>query len=295
MKPSLQVASNPRKGLLYSLAATAVVATNYVTAKYALGGFNPWTFSLVWTSAAAVYTFLVVLISGRSREIILPRGELAAMVWLGFATAATMILAWLSLDLLNPAFAAFLSRFSPVLAIAFGVFFLSERLSLRLLAPAGLMVVGGCISMVGRWQIVGLGVVFGLLACCGVATQRLIAKIKVSKVHPNIVTFYRVFVGALVLALVVLGVGKAEFANVEGKYWAVMLLGAFLGPCLGHLLMFRSYMYWELSRASIVVIVQPLLVIPLAYLVFGKFPGGMELIGGMVILIGAFWLAWVHR
>jgi drug/metabolite transporter (DMT)-like permease len=54
-------------------------------------------------------------------------------------------------------------------------------------------------------------------------------------------------------------------------------------------------MYWELSRASIVVVVQPLFVIPLAYLVFGKFPGGMELIGGMVILIGAFWLALVHR
>lgn len=290
MKSETHLPSNPRKGLSYSLAATVLLSTNFVTAKYAMRGFDPWTFSLLWTSAAAVYAFIVVILSGQIREIILAKRHLAAMLWLGLATAVAMILAWAGLNLLNPSFAAFLFRFLPVLTIIFAMIFLSERPNLRLLAPAGLMVVGGCISTLGRWEVVGLGALLILLACCAAATQSLIAKIKVSQLHPNIVTFYRVFVGASILAIVVLGSGKAEFTHVQTKYWALMLLGALLGPCLAHLLMFRSYMYWELSRSSMVHTVQPLFVIPLAYLFFDKFPTGMELLGGIVIMMGAFWL-----
>ena len=286
--------SNFRKGFFFSLIATVLLSTNYVTAKYALGGFNPWTFSAVWCSAATLYSFIIVLLSGGLRDLVLPRRAFRAMLYVGMFTAGTMLLSWWGLSMLDPAFFAFLFRFYPVLTIALAAIFLSEKLPRRLLWPMAVMVAGGLVSTLARWNIVALGMCLTLVACFMAAMTSLIVKTKISQIPTNVMVFYRVFIAAVIVTLVALGSGKADF-NVAGKYWAVILLGAFLGPCLAHVLMFRSYAHWDLSLSSIVYTSQPLLVIPLAYVVLDRLPAGMELVGGMIILAGAFWLALAHR
>ena len=72
------------------------------------------------------------------------------------------------------------------------------------------------------------------------------------------------------------------------------MVGAFLGPCAGVLLMFKSFSCWDLSSTSIVITAEPLLVLPFAFVAFNKLPAEMELIGGLIILAGAFWLAKVN-
>ena len=161
-------------------------------------------------------------------------------------------------------------------------------------ALVGVMVLGGSLGAFGRWHIVGLGVILTLLACSASALQLLIAKMKVSEVHPNILVFYRNGIGALVIALWVLLTGRVDF-NAGTSYWAVALFGAFWGPCVSFLLTFRSYRYWDLSRSSIVMMAQPLFVLPFAYFALGMLPTQRELFGGLVILAGAFWLGWIHR
>ena len=294
MKPTIQAQSNPRKGFLLAAASTVLLSTNYITAKYALKGFDPWTFSAVWCSAAAVYSFIILLVTGRVREIALPRQSLPPMLILGLATAVSMVFGWWGLRLIDPSFAAFLWRFAPVLTIALAAIFLSEKLPVRLLGPAAVMITGGLISTVARWEVVALGTALTLLACATSAVQLLIAKKKVSEVEPNTMVFYRIFTAAIVIGLLALAMGKADL-NVEGKYWASALVGAFLGPCTAHVLLFRSLRYWDLSRASIVLTAGPLFVLPMAYVAFGKLPAGMELVGGLIILAGAFWLAILNR
>ena len=156
------------------------------------------------------------------------------------------------------------------------------------------MICGGFISTIASWHIVALGTALSILVCCAVAAQRLIAKRQVAEIHPNIIVFYRVAIAAVLIALLTLLSGKADF-DVSGKYWLVTFLGAFLGPCLAHVLTFRSFLYWDLSRASIVMTAQPLFVLPLTWLVFGQLPTALALIGGLIILAGAFWLALIRR
>jgi len=281
------------KGFLYSLAGTILLSTNFVTAKYGLQGFNPETFSLVWTTAAAIYALVVVLSSGLRKDLRLPLPLLKSMLWLGVITGATMIMAWRALSLLDPSFSAFLWRFAPIFTIGGSVIFLREKLSGKEIVPIALMILGGCISAIGRWEIVGVGIILTLLACLMAAAQMLIAKAKVEEVHPNILVFYRVGIGAIVILFWVLLTGKANF-RVETSYWYITLLGAFLGPCASFLLTFRSYRYWSLSRSSVVRTSEPLFVLPLAYIFLHKIPVGKELLGGLVILVGAFWLAKLH-
>jgi len=289
----INVRSDFFKGFFWSLAGTIVVSTNFVTAKYGLEGFNVETFSLVWTSAAAVYSLFIVLAMGYREQLALPGYTISKIVLLGLVTGAGMLLFWAGLAQLDPLFAAFISRFTPILTILLSAVFLGERLMVRELSPAVLMVLGSLLSAIGQWHIVGIGMILILLSCCSGAIQNLMAKMVVNAVHPNVLVFYRVGIGALVIALWTLSVGKANF-DVQLPYWSATLLGAFLGPCASHLLTYRAFRYWGLSRATLVMTVQPLFILPMAYLAFGKLPTQKELLGGFMILAGAFWFTWIH-
>ncbi len=285
---------NETKGFIYALIGTLLVSTNYVTAKYGLMGFNPETFSLVWTTAASIYTFCIVLITGHHRELKVPRSSVKHITVLGIATGAGMVLAWAGLALLDPSFASFIWRFAPVLTIVLSAVILKERLQLREMLPIVLMVAGGALSTYGKWHIVGTGVMLTLLATCMVAVQMVTVKMKVSEISPHVLVFYRVSGAAVCIAIWTILTGKLHF-NVAPSFWIVTLIGAFLGPSMSFQYTFRSYTYWDLSRSSIVLTVQPLLVLPLAYLAFGRIPTGLQLLGGCIIVAGAFWLAMIHR
>ena len=266
----------------------------YVMAKYGLEGFNQETFSLVWASAAVIYSLAIVLATGGWQQLMLPAHAVNNIALIGLLSGAGVILSWTGLARLDPSFAGFLWRFAPVLTIVLGALYLGERLLVGELVPIAVMVLGGCLGAIGRWHIVGVGMALTLLACCAFAVQVLIAKMQVAEIHPVILNFYRVGIGALIVALWALLAGKVDF-NVEASYWLVTLLGAFLGPCAAFLLTYISYRHWDLSRSSIVLTVQPLFILPSAYFIIGQLPTGMELVGGLVILVGAFWLAWIHR
>lgn len=293
MSSDIHSRSDPLRGFSYALAGSVLVSTNFVTAKYGLRGFNPETFSLVWTSAAAAYSFVIVVATGHWRQMALPARAIKKTGLMGLATGVGMILAWAGLAQLDPSFQAFLWRFLPVLTILLSAVVLRERLTVKELFPVAAMVVGGSLGAVGRWHMVGTGMILTILACFAFAVQMVIAKIMVAETHPNIVVFYRIGLGALVIGLWTFGTGKADF-GVGRSYWLVTLLGAFLGPCASFLLTFRSYRYWDLSRSAIVKTVEPLFVLPLAYAVLGKLPTGTELLGGCLILVGAFWFAWIQ-
>ena len=284
---------DPVKGLLYSLGGALLLSTNFVTVKYALQGFNAETFSMVWTCAAAIYAFGIALIGRQSRRRIYPAGNMKGMLGTGICTACGMILAWKGLSTLDPTFASFLWRFFPVLTILSGILVLRERLSNKEIFAMAIMLFGGLWGVVGRWEVVGTGVTLTILASLAGVGQLLLAKSHIDKVHPNVLVAYRVGIGSILISCWVLATGVADFA-VEIRYWCVTLFGAFLGPCASFLLTFRAYRYWTLSQSSLILTGQPLFVLPLAYTFLGSVPTSRELLGGGIILLGAFWLAFVQ-
>jgi drug/metabolite transporter (DMT)-like permease len=289
-----RITQNNTKGFLYALAGTILVSTNYVTAKHGLTGFNPYAFSMIWTVSAACYAFVIILLSGSIKDLILPRHLILRMFMLGFATGIGMILGWAGLALLDPSFASFLWRFGPALTIIASYVVLREKMSAWEVLPFAVMLIGGVISTISVWHAIATGVVLTLLACVATAIQMLLAKKSITALHPNTLVFYRVGGAAVTITLYTLLINKVEFSG-NISHWAATLSGAFLGPCCSFLLTFRSYRYWSLSRSSIILTIQPLLVLPMAYIAFGRIPTVLQLIGGAIILAGALWLARLHK
>jgi len=138
--------------------------------------------------------------------------------------------------------------------------------------------------------------VLQLAACFFAALQFTLAKFGDDKgIPPLVVNVYRTAVAAVVVTLVTLVLGEFDLSQAETRHWAVLLIGALIGPCLSVTLTFASYRYWEMTRTAMVLTLQPLAVLPMAWLMFHDIPGGWKLIGGMVILVSGLWLVALHR
>lgn len=200
----------PQKRFFYALAGSVLLSTTLVTGKYGLRGFNPETFSLVWTSSASAYSLIIVLVTGHWRQMAMPARALGKIGVMGLATGVRIILAWSGLAQLDPSFQAFLWRFVPVMTILLGALVLGERLMVKELVPMATMVAGGSLGAIGRWHTVGTGMILTILASCAFAVQMLMAKMTVGGIHPNILVVYRAGIGALIVGLWTLLSGKAH-------------------------------------------------------------------------------------
>lgn len=294
---------NATRGFILALLATIFLACNYVTAKYGLidplhpelGGFNPETLSVTWMGAATIYAFIWACVSRQGKMLVLRGRPLRWMIMLGVANAVCQFTMWQGLQRLDPSFAAFLGRFAPMLAIVMGVFILGDRLGAWEWVAVGAMILGGFWSSAGSYRIEWLGIALSLVSAFFSAMQWPLAKIGGKGVPGVAMNFYRVGVAAVAVTAWAVVSSTLDFSTAQPRHWIVTLLGSLIGPFLSYLLMFRSYDYWNISRSAIVWTIQPLIVMPMAYIVFGQVPTGAKLVGGLITIAGAFWLAWLHR
>ena len=286
--------SNPSRGFLYALVSIILLSSGFVAGKYALGEFNPETLSLVWATAGAAYALLFLLGRGSAHELLIPRRLVAPVLGLGLVAGSALMLTWAGLRLLDPTFAAFLWRFHPVVSIILSFLLLGERLTAWELPPVAVMLVGVVTCTSGQWTIVGKGVILVSVAVMFGAAQGLIAKVLAPDIHPRVLVFYRNALAAIGIAAWIVPTGRLDLSEVHLETWIVVLGGAALGPFTGIMLFFASLRYWELSRSSVVQITQPLFVLPMAVVFLHQVPKPLELMGGIFILAGAFWLTALH-
>jgi len=286
---------DPVRGLTFALSGTIFLSCNYVTAKYGLGGFNPETLAVTWMGAATVYAFIWAAMNGEVRQLALRGKALRWMLLLGVTNAACQLTMWKSLNQLDPTFASFLGRFAPLMAILMGAVLLKETIRRLEWAAVALMIGGGAWSSGATFHAEWFGIILALTSAFFSAAQWPIAKHGGLGVPGSVMNFYRVAIAAIAVTVWALAAGKIDISRATPMHWGVTLVGSLIGPFLSYLLMFRSYEYWPMSRSAIVWTLQPLIVLPLAAVVFGTVPTGSKLIGGFVTLAGAFWLAVLHR
>jgi len=291
---------NPVRGFTLSLLGTVFLACNYVTAKYAMGqpgvsGFNPETLAVVWMWAATIYALIWAVGTRKVKELRLRGSPLRWMLALGVANAICQLTTWQGLQRLDPSFAAFLWRFAPMMAILMGAVLLKEKIRPWEWVAVALMIGGGAWSSAGTFTAEWVGIALSLVSSFFSAAQWPLAKGGGKGLPSVTMNFYRVGVAAAGVTIYALAVGKLDFSQAHVSHWWVTLLGSFLGPFLSYVLMFKSYEYWAMSRSAIVWTLQPLVVLPLAYGVFGTIPTSAKLWGGLVMVVAAVWLAALHR
>ena len=298
-RPAAAAHRDPLRGFVYALIAAIVMSASVVLGKFSMqedGGFNPATFALLWIGSGAAYCLVYFAVTGRLGMLRIPRRSVWMVIGISAITGINQYVGWTGVSLLDPSFAAFLNRAAPVFIVLGCVLFLGERLRRAEVAAFVVILAGGCISAIKGWHNTDTraGMICIFVACLVVGAQRVLIKICVGRVQPMSVNFYRALGGAVSVGTLGLLSGAVEF-SADRSHWAAALIGGLTGPCIGVGLLYTSYRFWDLSKSTMLMMIQPLLVLPVAYLFLGMAPNRWQFAGGMVILAGGVWLVWAHR
>jgi drug/metabolite transporter (DMT)-like permease len=287
---------NQLQGFILAFAGMVLQSCNYITAKTALEAFSPVTFCVLWYVVATVYSLILTFAMGQGAGLRVRGKDLGLMVTLGLTLTLSAAFGWAALKLMDPTFSAFLGRLTPMMAILLGTVFLRERLRFLEWVAVTVMVAGGALSTLGgTWRLEWLGIALTLAASFFTAFQLTIAKLGGSNIPPVVMNVYRTGVTGVAFVIWCLVMGGFDITPAGPRHWAGILIGAFLGPCLSITLLYSSYRFWAMTRTAMVLTLQPLAVLPMAYLMFHDIPVGWKLIGGLIIVAGGLWLVALHR
>ncbi len=284
-------------GFFIAFAGMLLLSCNYITAKTAMQGFNPKTFASLFYIAGTTYSLVLTFAMGQGGQLRVRGRDLRLMIWLGMTLTCSALFGWAALSMMDPTFNSFLGRLTPMMTILLGVVMLKEHVRpLEWLAVA-VMVGGGVLStMGGTWQAEWWAILLTLAASFCTALQFTLGKLGGDRnMPPLVMNVYRTAVAAAIVTVVTLALGEFDISKAQGHHWTALLLGALFGPCLSVTLIYLSYRYWDMTRTAMVLTLQPLAVLPMAWVVFHNTPGGWKLAGGIVILLGGLWLVSLHR
>jgi len=277
------------KGLLLAVVGTALMATNFVTIKYALRGIKPLPFVVIWFGAVSIYGGIYAALWRPPWGVQLRRNfrPIAAAALL---TPLAAIPFWFAMQWLDPTVAAFLILSGTVYSILLGYLFLGERFTLW--SASGMFLVLGGIALMtyhsGRAELVGMVLILG--GCLVGSLSYMFGKMAIETTDPALIEVSRGVATAAVglLLAAVFGQIHSDFA---WHYLAVALLGAFFGELLAQTVLFYALRFVGLSEQAVIAATTPLMVGIYSLVFLGVLPSLRQNLSGLVVIAGVLLLA----
>jgi drug/metabolite transporter (DMT)-like permease len=278
------------KGYTWALVGTISFSSLYIFSKAGLNQVDLAQFGLYYFGVGFLLNLLLVLFSGKIKEIKQLSGEvLKLLLLLAFLDLLSNITFFMAIRAISdPSVTSFLGNLFPVFLTLMGVIFLKERFSI-LEAFGGILAITGAfvISYTGEleWSkffIPGTGLV--VINTFLAATFSVIIKKNVKMASPEVFNLnsnawiFLCFLGYFIWSGQPLAIPVNAFQNIA--------LGALFGSFLGLLSFFYSYRFIAASRSSIVQSLKGIFVLILSYFFLGIFPLNIQLWGGGITMFG---------
>ncbi len=116
------------------------------------------------------------------------------------------------------------------------------------------------------------------------SSASLIGKVNIKKLSPELITLNHT-VWLFVFSTVLMIVFRKPF-SIPSTAMFNIVIGSFLGPFMGVLMIYYSFRYIEASRSSIVQSLKGIVVLAGAWLYFGTLPLPHQLWGGLLTVAG---------
>lgn len=289
-----QTTNRPR-GYIYTLLATLSFSNVYIFSKAAMNQMSMSQFWFFWFLIAVSLNLAVLVFRGKLSVLrTIPKKSRWLFPTLGAMEIATTTLFFASIKVIeNPAVTGFLGNLFPLFVTLMGVVLLKERFT-RLESVGIIIVLLGAFvtsysgsAKLADFFIPGTGLV--VLNALFAAATTILVKVKVKDFPPELLNFNRTFW----LFLFAIGwiIVSGDSLNVPGRALLNTGLGAFFGPFLAVLLVYKSYQHIEASRSSIIQALKGLFVMGGVLIYFGQLPQGYQIFGGILSIVGVIVMA----
>jgi drug/metabolite transporter (DMT)-like permease len=260
--------------LLYTLLAAAT----FIVARVALEEFDPLALAqlrFLLASAALVTLVLARHGGGGLRALLPPRGDRAAVAWLGLlGTPVNQALFLVGLERTTPAHAALLYALTPILVLALALARGQERLVPVRVLGLGLAFAGVALLLFARGLAAERASLAGdalvLAAVCAWAAYTARSRELLTRLDPLLVTAAATLFGTLVfLPLGVPAVLAQDFARISLRGWLGLAYIALVTSVLTYLIWSWALARTEASRVAGFSNLQPVAAALLAWLLLG--------------------------
>jgi drug/metabolite transporter (DMT)-like permease len=188
--------------------------------------------------------------------------------------------------------AAFLHKTLPIYAVIFAFFFLKEKITKKQLIAMSVMFVGLVLMELSKLSFeMRIGDLLVLGATVLWAVENTISKKAMLDKESNwVVTFSRMFFGAILLIIIILAMGNIGMLfSLTGEQWIYVAISG------GFLLVYVLTYYWglkhiNLSKASAILLLAPVISLFLGMIWLGEKALPLQLVGSGLILVGSYFV-----
>lgn len=284
------------KGTTLAFIATLGMANVYVFSKAALLEVNYFQFQFYWFAFALLWIVPFLFITGMVKKIpALSRASNLTLVIIGILELGAASLMFLAIQLAdNPTTISFLSNLTPIFVTILGIRFLGERFNT--VEAIGIILTIGGVILITYTQDTSVREFFGkgsgwiLVSSIFSSVSIVTAKSRIKDIHPGILTLNRVvflFVFAFAAMLV-----RQESFSVSGRALFNMGAGALVGPFLTGFAQYSALRFIEASRTMIIQSTRSLFVLIGSMIYLSILPEMLQLIGGLITILGVIVLTW---
>lgn len=269
-----------RKGYLLVFLAASMWGTLGIFAKY-LDGFGLTPFTMIFYRVLFALFLLGTYIKLKGIGFAIERPRLRFYALYGFFNIFLFYtLYFYTVTISSVSFAVLLLYTAPVYSIIlgrviFGEPLTREKLTALVMVSIGVLLVNGL-----RTSFSEKALIFGLLSGFTYALYGILAKFAVRKEEPEKALFYTLLFGLLFLA------PFSDFSVPAGALPYLFALALF-PTFLGYILYNHALKEIEVSRASIIATVEPVVAIVLAFILFGERMTLLQIIGAALIIMGS--------
>ncbi|MGI6374690.1 MAG: DMT family transporter [Anaerolineae bacterium] len=282
-------------GILMGLLCAASWAIGSVMMRDLSRKLDPFTLNAPRTTVGGLAMLAITLLSGRSAgygAVTLPElGFMLGSMLVGGGIGDTLYV--ISLKRIGVSRAFPISSVYPAITVLLGVAFLSESLSLRLVAGMVLVVVGVVlISYQPRHQTLPEdGATGGVVAALGAAVMWAVAAILVAPgiAGHDTVMVASIRVTALAIALwLVVALRKTGglLKQLDWREWVIVAVGGFIGWGLGSMLFVETIAALGPAKAAIITSSSPLFALPLSLVFLKERPTWLVPVGTALAVAG---------
>lgn len=280
--------SNNFKGYIFILIAILAMSNVYIFSKAALKETEISKFGFYWFGLALVWNLIFLFFNKKSIKFDLKK-NFKILVILGILQVISTTFFFLAINFfVNPTIVSFLTNIGPVFVVILSVIFLKEKFN-------KLEIIGSIITLLGAFIInykngklipddIVLGLLFILISKIISSVSTVITKKNIVNISPVIFSFNRVLYLFVFSFIIMLFTNQ----NFVLSYAAIINIGfgSLLGPFLASVASYSALKYIDASKSSVLGSSKGLFVLITAYIYFGIFPLGYQIIGGVLTILG---------
>ncbi|MCD6525230.1 MAG: EamA family transporter [Thermococcus sp.] len=266
-----------KRGYLLVFLAASMWGTLGIFAKY-LDGFGLSPFTMVFYRVLFALVLLGAYLKLRGIGLSIEKERLKFYAVYGFFSIFLFYtLYFYTVTISSVSFAVLLLYTAPVYSIVLGRLVFGEPMSREKLVALVMVMVGVLLVNGPGAEVSTKALIFGLLTGLTYALYGVLAKLAVRKEEPEKALFYTLLFGFLFL------LPFADFRVPTGAVPYLFALALF-PTFLGYVLYNHALKEVEVSRASIIATIEPVVAVLLAYILFGEKLTPSQMLGGALII-----------